>query len=458
MISNSSDSEMEVQVEEIEGINNVKRQKLSKDVKQKFDCDQCDKKYSDRSNLMRHKKSMHNFVVPKNNICKCRFCNATFSRLDNRLRHEKSKHSSTIQDCQPSADIASCNVASISSNSPQPSTSTASALPISNFPQPSTSAASALPISTTNTCCDICGALFATDFKEIHEAGSFHKLKLDETFYGNKVQVQSSAFGNRIMDLRIQNTENFITPEDFFNQIKNTVCSILHDTIVEHTCIKFNFTLICLYMVPKVNEQEEPQEEPPIVEYFHSTKMSVLTKSSIIDDSFNEKIDNIATKMGEFQVKGSGWSLTNIIRLELSINKYDPFKGNSYIKLPNFIKVKKAVINIANADEYCFAWAVNAAIHHAANSRIMSPHRVSSYSHFSQSLNVGDIEFPMKIIDIKKFELLNPNISINVFGVDGTKIIGPFYYTANKKSMHVNLLYIQDGNRSHYCYIKNMSK
>ncbi len=60
--------------------------------------------------------------------------------------------------------------------------------------------------------------------------------------------------------------------------------------------------------------------------------------------------------------------------------------------------------------------------------------------------------------DIKKFCKQN-NISINLYEVNG-KNIQPYLTCSQdeKKSDHVNLLLIEDNDRSHYVYIKNLTK
>jgi hypothetical protein len=455
MSLNNSDSEMEVEGVET---NNAKRVKLSTDVKERSKCDQCEKSFSDKSNLLRHKKSAHNVVVLKKNFFKCRFCDSSFSRSHTRMLHEKSKHKPITQICQASTTTASQNIRTATSIHPKQTSSAAvSHKPnqLSNNPtttstcQPSTSTNQQTPTPKSDKFCDICGELYTTKLKENHEMGAFHKLKIAKNFYGDNIQVSASAFKRRIAIFRIINNQNLLVPEDFLKQSLSATSSILHDTIVEHTNIKYNMGLVCLYMMPKVDDQEEP----PTVEISHFTKMRVLTRSSSIEDSFKDNADKIHGKMSEFQVRGSGWTLTKIVRLEVNVNKYNPLRGNSFIDLPAKIKNKKAIINIQNADEYCFAWAVNSALHEA----VSQTDRTSSYPHYTRSMNLGDIQFPMKMTDIKKFELLNPTISINVYGLEEDKIVGPYYHTKNRKNTHINLLYMQQGERTHYCYIKNMS-
>lgn len=156
-----------------------------------------------------------------------------------------------------------------------------------------------------------------------------------------------------------------------------------------------------------------------------------------------------------------GWSLDNIKYLDLNINKFNPVKASSYIPLPKTLKWKRAIVNVENNDQCCFAWSIISALYPSD----VNSNRMGSYPHFSNILNFTNIEFPMKLKDIKKFEILN-NISVNVYGLEKIKqhpffeIVGPLHYTNSKRRIHVNLLLISDETNEnyHYCWIKDMSR
>lgn len=146
----------------------------------------------------------------------------------------------------------------------------------------------------------------------------------------------------------------------------------------------------------------------------------------------------------------------------MNINKFNPLKASSFIPLPKEIMLKSAVVNLHNADEYCFAWAVVAALHKPTGPN----YDITSYPHFSSVLNVTGIDFPMSLTNIPKFEILN-NISINVYALEKIKkdfkdvyeIMGPLHHTKNKRDAHVNLLLIGDDDGNfHYCSITDLSR
>ncbi|XP_046737544.1 uncharacterized protein LOC124406235 [Diprion similis] len=104
-----------------------------------------------------------------------------------------------------------------------------------------------------------------------------------------------------------------------------------------------------------------------------------------------------------------------------------------WIDLPSDIKVKKAVVNVQNADNACFAWACVSARHPAAS----HANRVTSYPRYNQKRGKRHQVLPLLI---SRHE--NPSIE------------------------HINLLMLHDENiddefsheRTHFCWIKNLSR
>lgn len=146
----------------------------------------------------------------------------------------------------------------------------------------------------------------------------------------------------------------------------------------------------------------------------------------------------------------------------MNFNKYAPLSRSSYLNLPADIKKKHGCLNIENTDDACFAWSVVAALYPVNESK-KKPQRPSSYSHYATVLKRKGMEFPIKISDISKFETLN-KILINVYGVEynieskKNIVVGPLYFTKQKRDRHVNLLFIEHGEKAHYCLIKRLAR
>ena len=114
--------------------------------------------------------------------------------------------------------------------------------------------------------------------------------------------------------------------------------------------------------------------------------------------------------------EGTGWHFHSIIRLELHTVEWVPLNGSSYIELPKELKdKKKAIINITNDDNKCFIWSVLRAMNLINHNNERVDRTLKSKL---ETLNTTGLEYPVKLVDINKFECLNSNISINVYGYD----------------------------------------
>ncbi|KAB0804871.1 hypothetical protein PPYR_01841 [Photinus pyralis] len=176
-------------------------------------------------------------------------------------------------------------------------------------------------------------------------------------------------------------------------------------------------------------------------------------------------------KLEEFSEKDSGWALSEVLHLKVNINSYIPLKGgiSTYVKVPYFIAVKHAVVNVKNNDEFCFLWAIVSALYPVQH----HTDRVSNYPHFSEVLNYDSINFPIRLDDVTKFEKLN-NLAINLFCIKGKSVL-PFVLSGNQMSDRdpINLLVLSTNSQTdgsiaeainvrkrtvyHFVWIKNMS-
>ncbi|EZA48753.1 hypothetical protein X777_13146 [Ooceraea biroi] len=148
-----------------------------------------------------------------------------------------------------------------------------------------------------------------------------------------------------------------------------------------------------------------------------NTRNRELFKTSDLQEWFTQYvIEPTLASLEEFQERDSGWALSRILNLTINVNRHNPIHAGCHIKLPEKIKLKKAVVNVQSMDNACFAWAVVAALHPAEE----HVDRPSSYPHYTTVLNLKGIEFPVSLKQIQKFELLN-DISVNVHAIQEKK-------------------------------------
>ncbi|CAH1099678.1 unnamed protein product [Psylliodes chrysocephalus] len=269
----------------------------------------------------------------------------------------------------------------------------------------------------------------------------------------SSVTKLSHAFKSRIASYRFTNiSENKISYNSFFNDIKQKVLKKISEYLQLHTNLKVNMEVFGIYV--------KPDKELTDIKSMNSEN-KIITPTTNLEEIFDEFKSELLTQASEFTEKESNWSLQEIMFLDVNINRFNSIAASSYIKLPILIIKKNAVLNIENQDNACFAWCINAAIFPAEG----DPKNPSSYPHYDTLLNFDGIDFPVKLKDIRKFENMN-NISVNVFGLESYykncknnyEIVGPLHFTSKRLPTHINLLLITDNEKSHYCLITDLSR
>ena len=187
--------------------------------------------------------------------------------------------------------------------------------------------------------------------------------------------------------------------------------------------------------------------------YFTSgTLINII--STDVDELIDLCIDNIDGGIEAYQQTGSSWYFKEVDKLEIHTVEYNPTKGSSYIPLPDWISNKKAIVNIENKDEKCFLWCILRYL----RPREDNDSRLTDLKKYENSLNTKGISFPMKLIDISKFEKLNPELpGINVFSVDNN-IFYPLRMTERDCLNTIDLFLYEEDGVSHYTLIKNFHR
>ena len=108
-----------------------------------------------------------------------------------------------------------------------------------------------------------------------------------------------------------------------------------------------------------------------------------------------------------------------------------------------------------NQDEECFKWCILRAL----NPKNKNAERVDSdLKSKVETLNMQGIRYPVSFRDIDRFESQNPEISITVLGYNKDERVYPLKVSKYTGCKHdILLLLIKDGEKSHYCLVKNTS-
>ena len=188
--------------------------------------------------------------------------------------------------------------------------------------------------------------------------------------------------------------------------------------------------------------------------YFQSRTHINLEKTEV-KVFLKEMIIEILGNLFIYQKKGSGWYFKEVKRLEIHIVEYKPIKGSSCIPLPEFIKKKNAIINIKNEDDKCFLWSILRYLH----PKEIHGERLTDLIKYENDLNFKEINFPVKVRDITKFENNNPDLpGINVFSVNDNNKIYPLRISQKDCQKSIDLFLYSEDEKQHYSLIKNFTR
>ncbi|GFU79987.1 uncharacterized protein TNCV_578671 [Trichonephila clavipes] len=117
---------------------------------------------------------------------------------------------------------------------------------------------------------------------------------------------------------------------------------------------------------------------------------------------YDDMSEKIVKESEDFEGRDSGWTLDEILRLEVRTNRYSPFRGSSsFIEVPKQIAETKAIINVINKkDSQCFMWSILAALYPNTS----NPNKTSSYVPHLNKLNFDGISFPTPLNEFGKFD------------------------------------------------------
>lgn len=176
--------------------------------------------------------------------------------------------------------------------------------------------------------------------------------------------------------------------------------------------------------------------------------------SEVLEQQLTVLADN-ALSTNAVGLEGSGWSLEYIVSMTINGAKFNPNRGRSYFPMDNFISRKKAVINVQNSDDCCLLWSILAAIHPVPK----DAERCSKYRTYFDELKDSRNWANVPVTDIPEIEhMMNLSINIFLYKYGSEMLPEPLFMSSHTGPKHVNILLVQNGNDSHYVYIKNFNR
>ena len=226
----------------------------------------------------------------------------------------------------------------------------------------------------------------------------------------------------------------------------------LKEYLMKHKGMKVILQVSATMKSKKTNEE--------IRESIRSRRYNI-TNEEEIPQKLNQMATDIEFQLDKMEMSESGLALKHIDKLKFNYDKYNPTRGVSYIELPEWLKLKRACINIQNTDDKCFMYSVQCGVCKVYEKD--HPNRIYRYKSLKDDLNWDNVNFPASNLDIDILEQNNEGkISINVYYIDdedGKQSIRLYKRTTVVKATHhIDLLKVTDGDNHHYVYIKDFNK
>ena len=190
---------------------------------------------------------------------------------------------------------------------------------------------------------------------------------------------------------------------------------------------------------------------------FKSRRFEVLNTADI-QASLDNMAGDIEHQIESAPLKTSNISITQITKITVHYDKYNPTRGGSYIELPKWVSLKNACINIKNEDGQCFKYCVQCSVFKLHEPDISE--RMRHYNTFNDNLiNWDCMKYPCSRNDITRFEELNSGlISIIVFKILNESIITYRITKVKNVKHHINSLIIEEQDNHHYVLIRDLTK
>ena len=253
-----------------------------------------------------------------------------------------------------------------------------------------------------------------------------------------------SAFKKRLerIDYQQKDPENDL--KHFLENFQAEFTKVLNEELKRKHGLKVYLNLTVAY-----KSHEFPEREAWVF-YLGSSAHTVINESQV--PSTVEKIfKQLETKNDNLVRTKTGLYIEQIHWASLFLTKFAPLEGGTYTELPRFLLLKKAIINIKNKDNQCFAYCIVAHFQPVKGNSSNPAH----YRKYFSQYGLDKIQYPVTFEQIPEIEA-QLNIGINVFSFfdDEGKARYPKYISPEGKYKdEINLLYWNE----HFAYIKKFS-
>ena len=198
--------------------------------------------------------------------------------------------------------------------------------------------------------------IFSRDLDYMEHMNNVHGLptwNVDaDTISENGLLPVEKAFGNSMREYEVKVGVREI---DLLHpmQVKKEEIKNIVRISVQQSPQKIKFGAVIQLRKP-VEDSEDLSEESHKITIHVQSKMERDDFGGITDESFHQMVEQMLLSLNSFASHGSGWTLDQIIKIEICTVKSKPIAGSSYSALPHKLSQTSALLNIRNReDEKC---------------------------------------------------------------------------------------------------------
>ena len=176
----------------------------------------------------------------------------------------------------------------------------------------------------------------------------FRKGKIPNNVFNPEPEIvpRGRLLGDNVIGHYTIHSEGNTSPTDFLNFTSNVVIRFLR----ERPRNMVQLSLICVMVRVDPATGEVTNEEQAS---FNSRQESIF-ESTNLEEVYERMVAKFLESFATYLKNGSGWMLKKVVRLDITLSRLRPLRGNSHIPLPERILKRKTIINMENDDEECF--------------------------------------------------------------------------------------------------------
>ena len=202
------------------------------------------------------------------------------------------------------------------------------------------------------------------------------KLQLIDT----TPRLIEGAFGSNYSKYRIKSIEGMDVPT-YLSKIRVAIGNVLREE-TSHRAIRCQTTTWIRF-----------EKEDDYVDKAFNSRMTPVYMHSEMDTVVQEMVNYMEKQVDNPKLRDSKFVFDKILQTDIGCHRLMLTRGSSFIKLPDWLAKKKAILNPKNLDEKCFKWAVIAGLKWEEID--CHPERVSKLRKYENELDWSGITYPV---------------------------------------------------------------